>query len=559
MTALKSTACAARSCSGLCAAGTATTFGYDNNGNQTSVAAPLSRNTAKQYDALNRVTQQAYTDQVINFTYDAGTNGKGRLTGASDANHALSWTYDAQGRVTGKAQTVGSVTKGVGYAYSNGDLTSLITPSGQTITYGYTNHRITSVKVNTTTLISGVTYDPFGPATGWTWSDAAVTSRTFDLDGAPSQFVTPGLTANVTNVFTVDAASRITGITGITDTGNTSVGETYAYDALDRITSGVSGFRSRGYNYDGSGNLLSITGATASTETISPTSNRLNSTSGAIARTYSYDNAGNTTGYTGAAFTFNQRGRMSTATVSAGVTSYIYNALGQLIEKSGNGGTTIIVYDEAGHLLGEYSSSGALIQETIWMGDTPVATLRPNGSTIAIYYVHTDHLGSARKVEGPLFNGLAWRWDPDVYGTNLGPVSLTYNLRFPGMYYLPETGRYLESDPIGLAGGRNTYLYAHANPLSRTDRRGTGGPSVTGTGIDDILQNAPDSKCDILPALCIAKAVVCTEATCTYSDCHGKPFVIGGVSFLPTPPNREELQKESPNCKCTKWSFAGDE
>ena len=56
------------------------------------------------------------------------------------------------------------------------------------------------------------------------------------------------------------------------------------------------------------------------------------------------------------------------------------------------------VYDEAGHLLGEYSSTGALIQETIWLGDLPVATLRPSGSTVAIYYVHTDHLGSVRKV-----------------------------------------------------------------------------------------------------------------------------------------------------------------
>ncbi|MEA3197013.1 MAG: hypothetical protein QOF32_1065, partial [Gammaproteobacteria bacterium] len=49
---------------------------------------------------------------------------------------------------------------------------------------------------------------------------------------------------------------------------------------------------------------------------------------------------------------------------------YIYNALGQLVEKSGSGGTTVLMYDEAGHLVGEYTGSGALIQETIWMGDT---------------------------------------------------------------------------------------------------------------------------------------------------------------------------------------------
>jgi hypothetical protein len=33
---------------------------------------------------------------------------------------------------------------------------------------------------------------------------------------------------------------------------------------------------------------------------------------------------------------------MSSATVNASTTNYLYNALGQLIEKSGNGGTTLL-------------------------------------------------------------------------------------------------------------------------------------------------------------------------------------------------------------------------
>jgi len=32
--------------------------------------------------------------------------------------------------------------------------------------------------------------------------------------------------------------------------------------------------------------------------------------------------------------------------------------------------------DESGHLIGEYDGSGNLIEETIWLGDIPVATLR---------------------------------------------------------------------------------------------------------------------------------------------------------------------------------------
>ncbi len=64
--------------------------------------------------------------------------------------------------------------------------------------------------------------------------------------------------------------------------------------------------------------------------------------------------------------------------------------------------------------------------------------------------------------------------------------SFTYNLRFPGQYYDRETkltynyfrdydpklGRYIESDPIGMAGGTNTYAYVGGNPVNYTDPRG---------------------------------------------------------------------------------------
>jgi RHS repeat-associated protein len=263
---------------------------------------------------------------------------------------------------------------------------------------------------------------------------------------------------------------------------------------LDRVQTGTSTGITRGYTFDANDNITTITGSAASTETIGTLTNRLNSVSGTPARAYSYDAAGNTLSYTGETFTFNQRGRMSSATASAGATDYTYNALGQMIEKSGNGGTTLLVYDEAGHILGEYGSAGGLIEETIWMGDTAVATLRPNGSGgILIYYVHTDALGTPRKVTRPSDNGLMWRWDPDTFGSvvpNGNPAGLgtfSYKLRFPGQYalsesglnynyfrdYDPQMGRYIESDPIGLAGGSySTYAYAGGNPLSKFDPMG---------------------------------------------------------------------------------------
>ncbi len=413
----------------------------------------------------------------------------------------MAWTYNAQGRITGKSQTVAAVTKSVGYGYTNDDLTSIVTPSGQTVVYAYTNHQITSITINGTTLLSAVTYDPFGPATAWTWGNSSTVSRTYTEDGNPNVITTDG----TANTYTVDNASRIT---AIADSGLSSNTLTFGYDLLDRLKSGTSSALNHGYTYDANGNRLTETGTLAYTENIRTTDNQITSTSGGLVRTYGYDNAGDTTSYTGATFTFNDRGRLSTAVTSGGTTTYLYNALGQLIEKSGNGGTTLLVYDEAGHLLGEYSSTGALIEETIWMADLPVATLRPNGSSISIYYVHADHLGTPRKITNPSGNTVVWRWDPDTFGTAAPSIAtISYNLRFPGQYYLPETGlfynyfrdydpqtgRYLESDPMGLFGGSlSTYNYVDANPVGETDAKGLyGGLIATGHG--------PNCDCSKLP------------------------------------------------------------
>jgi RHS repeat-associated protein len=48
-------------------------------------------------------------------------------------------------------------------------------------------------------------------------------------------------------------------------------------------------------------------------------------------------------------------------------------------------------------------------------------------------------------------------------------TGLYYNM---ARYYDPKIGRYISSDPIGLAGGLNTYGYAYNNPLRWTDPTG---------------------------------------------------------------------------------------
>lgn len=65
-------------------------------------------------------------------------------------------------------------------------------------------------------------------------------------------------------------------------------------------------------------------------------------------------------------------------------------------------------------------------------------------------------------------------------------AAFAYNLRFPGQYFDSETGkhynywrdydaaigRFVESDPIGLAAGLNTYGYVDGSPMVRGDPYG---------------------------------------------------------------------------------------
>jgi len=135
------------------------------------------------------------------------------------------------------------------------------------------------------------------------------------------------------------------------------------------------------------------------------------------------------------------------------------------------------VYGEESQLISELGGSTA--RDYVAVDGVPLAVAE--GSTLG--FITADGLGSPRLVTSAS-GAVVWAWP---YATNpfgeSRPASASgyvLNLRLPGQYADDETGleyninryfdaatgRYLQSDPIGLAGGSSTYSYVSGNPLT---------------------------------------------------------------------------------------------
>lgn len=118
-----------------------------------------------------------------------------------------------------------------------------------------------------------------------------------------------------------------------------------------------------------------------------------------------------------------------------------------------------------------------------------MATVDTSGTTSTISYVHADGLNTPRAVTNASGSTV---WQLPYQGNPFGeqqPTSangFVYNPRFAGQYFDMEagmnynvnryyeaaTGRFLQSDPIGLKGGPSTYMYVSGLPLLLVDPQG---------------------------------------------------------------------------------------
>jgi YD repeat-containing protein len=299
------------------------------------------------------------------------------------------------------------------------------------ITYSYdSSGRISALS----TGAASIAYFPFGPSKGWTQPNGLTYARTFDKDGRIDDIALGG-TVNM-QTLTYDNASRIT---HLTETGLAA--KTYGYGNDDRLTDFINGAVTTSYKYDAGSNRSTVTTPSGTTTYNYPTtSNRLASLSGLTTQTETYDASGNQIGNGTATYAYDARGRMSSVLAGSVTTSYAVNAFGARIRKTDNGvpngAANEYVYDEQGHLIGEYNSTGGIVDETVYLGDTPVAVLTGSGGA-TVYSVSADWLNTPHIIQNASKQDV-WTWDHYAFGEsvpNQSPLGLgpfNYNLRFPG-------------------------------------------------------------------------------------------------------------------------------
>ena len=375
-----------------------------------------------------------------------------------------------------------------------------------------------------TILADNISYLPFGPVEQLTYGNGLGLSRGYNLDYRIAQ-------QDVGNIqslsYGFDGNNNIENVTDLVDI---DASRDFNYDALDRLDFESGNYGDKTYQYDAVGNRIErvsvFTGEVGVEQTLTQTleyeagSNRLvQRDSKAVVLDVNGNTliAGNDENRT---FDYDAQNRMAASYKQGQLqATYHYNALGQRVIKQRhklnnndeiiNSRQIVYHYDLNGQMLGEsvFNRTGVLLSHNhfIWLDNLPLARIKElynsDGSlkSTDIFYLYTDHLNAPR-IATDENQIIVWRWDSDAFGVGQidrdpdgDGVKLNVRLRFPGQYYDGETGlyynyfrdydrtlgRYVQSDPIGLDGGINTFAYVGGNPVNYYDPEGLRG---TGRG-----------------------------------------------------------------------------
>jgi RHS repeat-associated protein len=362
--------------------------------------------------------------------------------------------------------------------------------------------------------VSGFTSKAAVDAAGrpsWTFFANGITAQhDYASDGRLSStyYYPSGLAGRLGVSYTYDSLSRLA-----SRWSSTNDYSYVNYDVTGRLTSYISWAngipsRSEAYTYDAAGNRTDRGAA------LEPLSNRYRTFDGF---TMEYDAEGNITrmynATTDQRLTWNSLGQLTGVTTNGVTVNYAYDPYGNRFRRTEGLQTGFFVYFN-GDLLVETDGNGAAVRTyTYWPGiDRPLSVRVTSGTQNADYYYALEQPGHVTGVMDAAGSVVAaYRYTPwgeieSSTGTLDQPLrymareydSTTRLYYVRNRWYDTSLARFISEDPIGLAGGMNTYAYVENDTVNRTDPSGLGpcpGPGCLPTVVV-VCNQGYDPDCD---------------------------------------------------------------
>jgi len=168
--------------------------------------------------------------------------------------------------------------------------------------------------------------------------------------------------------------------------------------------------------------------------------------------------------------------------------SYAYDALGRRVSTTTLEGTVRHVYDDSWQCLADIDEGGSVLRSYVWSEGIDNLLAVKIGDNV--YYPLTDIQGTVWGYVDSQNNVVA-RWTYDAWGNVPSEevsvsalASLRYRfqgrewsevtelINFRMRWYDAETGRWLSTDPIGLSGGLNLYVFCCNDSINSMDAFG---------------------------------------------------------------------------------------
>ena len=510
--------------------GDSTSLSYDSDGRQTHLSNSVGQNYSATFDDLGRPGSIVTPAGTYNLSYDdmwnitAITNPAGRtwrftynaarqlISEKDPLGRDTTFNRDALGRTTNIINADGST---VAAAYTtDGDLATLTVGATDTYTNeyntaGWLTRQQTPIGTNTFRydpsgrvtqidypggLTIKKTYDPNGNLTALTYPNNTTVSYLFDVRERVSQLSWNGGAVN----FSYDAGSQLTGITRgnnvntilqrasngwlNTLTHTSSAGLlariNLTRDPLGRVTRStiesdvlpapdLTGERTAALSYNLDDSLVGFAGDTVQSDV-----NGNITAIPALGNTYTYD----------------ALNRVKTITTSDGTTGLMYDGLNRVVRIQSPDKTLRFFYDERSRLLFSTDDQYNLLWNNIYAGLNLLAQDSASHSPRYYHYSDLGHTLAITDSSGSVIDSFAYTpfgmssqsFQPDrEWFTLSGSFAVLdlgrghYHMR--NRLYNAALGRFLQRDPIGMAGGANLYAYSGADPINAVDPFGLSG------------------------------------------------------------------------------------